>query len=131
MQNCGNEFYILNTTPLLGGINRFNSYIKKFHKLIRDLRRKVMDEKERYESAKKQVMEMKSFYSHLIVYLIMAVFFIVINLVTSPGVYWFYWPIIGWGIGVFFHGMETFKKGTFGKNWEEKKIQEIMQKDRK
>lgn len=90
-----------------------------------------MEDKERYENAKKQVMEIKSFYSHLIVYLIMSVFFIVVNLLTSPGFYWFYWPIMGWGVGVLFHGMETFKKGTFGKNWEERKIQEIMHKDRK
>ncbi len=39
------------------------------------------------------------FSSHCLSYYVS--FFIVGNLLTSPGFYWFYWPIIGWGVGVF------------------------------
>jgi len=34
--------------------------------------------------------------------------------------------MLGWGIGLLAHGMNVF---AIGKNWEEKKIQEIMNKD--
>ena len=26
-----------------------------------------------------------------------------INLVTTPGKYWFYWPLLGWGLGIIRH----------------------------
>jgi len=90
-----------------------------------------MENHESFESAKKQVMEIKGFYTHFIIYIIMAVFFLAINLITSPGTYWFYWPIFGWGIGVFFHALGTFNKGMMGKDWEERKIKELMEKDKK
>jgi len=93
--------------------------------------RKLMDEKEGFDKAKKRVMEIKGFYVHFLVYLVMSIFFLVINLLSSPGVYWFYWPILGWGIGVFFHAMGTFNKRFLGKDWEDKKIKEILEKDNK
>jgi hypothetical protein len=33
--------------------------------------------------------------------------------------------MLGWGLGVLFHAFETF---GYGKSWEEKKIQEILNK---
>jgi hypothetical protein len=42
---------------------------------------------------------------------------------------WFYWPLLGWGIGLFFHGMSVFVFSKFpGKQWEERKIKEVMNK---
>ena len=82
---------------------------------------------EKYEKAKKRVEEIKGFYSHLIVYAAVNVVLVIINLVTSPGVLWFYWPMLGWGIGLFFHGMGVFVFSRVpSRNWEEKKIKEIM-----
>ena len=82
---------------------------------------------EKYEKAKKRVEEIKGFYSHLIVYVCVNVALLIINLVTNPGVLWFYWPLLGWGIGVFFHGMGVFVFSRFpGKQWEKKKIEEVM-----
>jgi len=48
------------------------------------------------------------FIFHLAVYVGVNILLIVINLVTAPRHLWFIWPLIGWGIGVFFHGMSTF-----------------------
>jgi len=82
---------------------------------------------EKYEKAKKRVEEIKGFYSHLIVYLCVNVALLIINLVTSSGTLWFYWPLLGWGIGLFFHGMGVFVFSKFpGKRWEERKIKEVM-----
>ncbi|WP_374442218.1 2TM domain-containing protein [Epilithonimonas sp.] len=76
-----------------------------------------------YERAVKRVKELKSFYGNLISYCIVIPFLIIINLLTSPKEIWFYWPMLGWGIGLAAHGMNTF---AIGRNWEERKIQEIM-----
>ena len=85
-------------------------------------------EKLSYAEAKKIVKAKKSFYIHLSYYLFFSVFFFIINYLTSPEVWWFYWPIIGWGIGIFSHGMNVF--GFFGWNsdWEEKEIENLMNK---
>lgn len=79
-----------------------------------------------YERAVKRVKELKGFYGNLISYCIVIPFLVIINLLTSPRELWFYWPMLGWGIGLLAHGMNVF---AIGKNWEEKKIQEIMNKD--
>jgi len=54
---------------------------------------------------------------------------VLINLVTSPGALWFYWVTVFWGIGVIGHAIGVF--GKLGKNWEEKKIKELMEKDKR
>lgn len=76
-----------------------------------------------YERAVKRVKELKGFYGNLISYCIVIPFLVIINLLTSPEQLWFYWPMLGWGIGLLAHGMNTF---AIGRNWEEKKIREIM-----
>jgi hypothetical protein len=50
----------------------------------------------------------REFYRHLSIYLIFAAFFFLINLFTAPGSWWFFWPVLGWGIGVAFHFVGTF-----------------------
>ena len=84
-------------------------------------------EEERYFKARKRVEEIKGFYGNLIAYIVVNIGLLVINLLTSPNHLWFYWPMIGWGIGVAAHGMKVFNYMPFlGKEWEEKKIQEYM-----
>ena len=81
----------------------------------------------RYYSAKKKVNEIKGFYGNLASYIFVNVILLVINLVTSPEYLWFFWPLLGWGIGVIVHGMVVFQwLPFFGKDWEEKKINEFM-----
>lgn len=89
-----------------------------------------MKEQEKYEKAKKRVEEIKGFYTHLFIYLLVNLMFFVINILTAPGVWWFLWPLVGWGIFVFVHGFSIFVfPRLFGKEWEEKKIKEIMEKE--
>ncbi|WP_390450061.1 2TM domain-containing protein [Chryseobacterium sp. Alg-005] len=83
---------------------------------------------EAYEKAQKRVKEIKSFYSNLISYCIIIPFLAIINLTTSPKNIWFYFPMLGWGIGLVAHGMSVF---AIGKNWEDKKIREILEKQNK
>ncbi|MFO7815419.1 MAG: 2TM domain-containing protein [Halanaerobiales bacterium] len=86
-----------------------------------------MKEEEKYEKAKEKVKEIKDFYSHLLVYLVVNIGIFIINYIVSPGNYWFYWPLIGWGIGIAVHWTQVFGVSRIlGENWEKKKIKEIM-----
>jgi len=76
-----------------------------------------------YKEAKKKVKEEKKFYSHLGIYLVMSVFFVVLNLATSPDHLWFYWPMLGWGLGLFLQGVRVFTDIGLSKEWEEKRIE--------
>jgi hypothetical protein len=48
------------------------------------------------------------FYVHLFVYVAVNILLVVLNLKYSPQYHWFYWPLFGWGIGIFFHAMGVF-----------------------
>lgn len=89
-----------------------------------------MEENEKYLKAKKHVEEIKAFYIHLVIYLVINAGLALLNIYTSPGNYWFFWPLIGWGIGLFFHALGVFGPSLFfGKKWEEKKIRKFMEKN--
>lgn len=88
-------------------------------------------EKERYARTKKKVRELRDFYGHLIAYAGVNVMLFIINWVTSPGAWWFYWVTIFWGIGVMWHAISVFGASKVeSKDWEEKKIKEMMEKDK-
>ena len=89
-----------------------------------------MDEQTRYQEAKKQVEEIKGFYFHLVSYLLVNAVLVVVNLLTSPDYLWFIWPIMGWGVGLIIHGVSVFG-GLWGKSWEERKIKEIMEREKR
>jgi hypothetical protein len=54
----------------------------------------------------------RSFMAHLIPYLAVNTFLVVLNLVTTPGTFWAVYPIICWGLGLFFHGWAVYRKPT-------------------
>ncbi|MDH4211142.1 MAG: 2TM domain-containing protein [candidate division WOR-3 bacterium] len=96
------------------------------------MKEKKANDQESYERAKKRVEELKSFYSHLFVYLAVNAGLFLLNILTSPSHLWFYWPLIGWGIGLAIHGLSVFgTQKMLGKDWEERKIQELMEKEKK
>jgi hypothetical protein len=89
------------------------------------------NEEDKYYLAKKKVEELKGFYGNLLSYIIVNLVLIFINLYTSPNYLWFFWPLLWWGIGVVFHGFKVFTVlPVLGKDWEEKKIREIMEREK-
>lgn len=90
----------------------------------------IPKEDRRYEIARKRVEEKKKFYQHLTTYLTMSIFFVVLNLFTSPGRWWFIFPVLGWGIGIVSQYFKVF--GPPGLNtdgdWEERALQEELRK---
>ncbi len=92
----------------------------------------------KYNRAKKKVDDIKGFYSHLTVYLIVNVAIIAVRIGVFSGdnisfeiPHWtiFTTPFF-WGIGLFFHGLWVFSDQlSFLKNWEDRKIQEFMKEE--
>jgi hypothetical protein len=90
-----------------------------------------MEERERYAKAQKRAEELKEFYQHLVAYVLVNTFLLVVNLLTSPGYLWVRWPIFGWGIGLALHAASVFGRTRFwGDKWQERKIKELMDRDR-
>ncbi len=82
-----------------------------------------------YKEARRHVKQLRGFYRHALTYLVVVSFLAVINFITSPGRLWIQWVIFGWGIGLVSHGLSVFAfRGVFGKNWEERKISEYLDK---
>ncbi|MFN0729195.1 2TM domain-containing protein [Polaribacter gochangensis] len=98
-----------------------------------------MIEENKYVKAKKRVEKLKGFYNHAAFYIIINGFFIgrriykdisygdcFLDAFTEISNYrLFFW----WGIVLIFHGLNVYKFNFFGKKWEERKIQEEMNKD--
>ncbi|OIV43736.1 2TM domain-containing protein [Flavobacterium johnsoniae] len=87
-------------------------------------------EGERYYHAQKRVKEIKAFYEHLTVYILVNPIVIVVNIMTSPGYLWFIWCLMGWGMAIVLHGLKVFSLPPFfNEKWEERKIREILEKE--
>ena len=82
-------------------------------------------EQEAYYRAKKRVEDIKGFFGNLVSYCVVIPFLIVINYRTSWGNQWFWFPMLGWGMGVIFHAFGVF----YGKDWEERKIKQFLEKE--
>lgn len=89
------------------------------------------NEEDKYYLAKKKVENIKGFYSNLTSFIGVNIVLIFINLYTTPHHLWFYWPLLWWGVGVLFHGLKVFEVfPVLGKGWEERKIRELMDKEK-
>jgi hypothetical protein len=95
---------------------------------------------EQYNLAYKKVKKIKGFYSHLRVYLIVNVIIIISNLnrdffghsAYENGLLdWHtYSTALYWGIALLIHAFTVFGPDVFfGKDWEQKKIREYMEKE--
>lgn len=84
------------------------------------------NENNAYLRAKEQVKKLKGFYGSLISYCFVIPFLIFINLSYSSQFQWFWFPMLVWGMGLTFQGLEVF---GYGKSWEQRKINEILNKN--
>jgi hypothetical protein len=86
---------------------------------------------EKLKKARERVKKKKEFYSHLSTYVVMGIFFFVLNAVTAFGSWWFHWPLLGWGIGVLFHYFDVFGLpgvGDISDEWEAREIEAEMRR---
>ncbi|UQD57755.1 2TM domain-containing protein [Flavobacterium sp. K5-23] len=95
------------------------------------------EENEILEMARKKVKKLKGFYTHMLIYLIGVVLFVLKEYFGAPlnffpVKYLSFMVMAIWSVAFFISAIDiliTFQ--FFGKNWEERKIQRIMEKESK
>lgn len=94
-------------------------------------------EKERYERAVKRVKRIRGFYIHTLVYVVINIMIVIINIQKlGAGESYFQWhnffTLLFWGIGLLAHGLSVFLPNIIlGNDWEERKIKEFMNNEKK
>lgn len=90
----------------------------------------------RYKEAERRVKKIKNFYVFIFIYFAVNIFILYLNYnELKPGetiwqLKYFSLPFF-WGLGVIFYGMRVFIPNfLLGNNWEEKKIKELMDKEK-
>ena len=97
----------------------------------------LSNDQQRYERALRRVKAVSGFYRHLAVYLLVNLFLVARKYFTlESGEEFFafstFYTAFFWGIGLAFHGFGVFWSNVFfGRNWEERKVRELMEKDKK
>ncbi len=90
------------------------------------------EERQRYQRARAHVKALKGFYIHATTFVLVNLALFAINVLVG-GPWWFYWPLLGWGIGLGAHALGVFGfggGGPWGRDWEERKIREMMDEER-
>ena len=92
---------------------------------------------QKYIRAQKRVKAIKGFYVHLFVSLGVNAFLLLARIISGEGVdllldWSSYGTMFFWGIGLAFHAFGVFGMDfILGKSWEDRKIKELMDKDKK
>ena len=97
------------------------------------------NEEIKYLRVKKRIEDLKGFYIHLAVYIIVNIFISGVQIIEKAtneesiseifSNFDVYGVWIFWGIGIAFHTLKVFGFDFFlGKDWEERKIKEFMDK---
>lgn len=89
------------------------------------------EKESKYYRAKERVESIKKFYTSVLSYVIFICFLAGLNYWVDEWSYpWFLWAAFGWGIGLIFQAVKVFGfNPILGKNWEERKINELMRED--
>jgi hypothetical protein len=67
-----------------------------------------MQNQDVYKTARRRVEAKLGFYIHVAIYVIVNALLVFLNLTYTPQYLWFLWPVLGWGIGIFFHALGVF-----------------------
>ena len=103
--------------------------------IINKLKKNIMEtyktsQEQKLENAKKHVKKIKGFYTHALVFVLVNLFIIFSNgFIENKGLENMdnYYTAFFWGFGLLAHGLSVFGGEFFlGRNWEERKIQEIL-----
>ena len=86
-----------------------------------------MTQDDRYSNAKKIVQARRGLYGHAMTYVIVNGALFMIDYLT-PGGPWFYWPLIGWGVGLLINVLVVLTGLNPGSVAEERAIQRYLEK---
>jgi hypothetical protein len=87
-----------------------------------------MNSNDRYHRAKARVAALRGFYIHLVVFSLVNGGLVLLNLLITPVYLWFFWPLLGWSIGLGAHALSVFG-GFLGRDWEEQQIGKLLKQD--
>lgn len=133
LQNIINRYAILThrKVQIEETKNQFSVSLPILTKQITTMEHTKTISEDRYLKAQKRVEDLKGFYGNLTSYIVVNIGLLILNLLTTPKQLWFYYPLLGWGIGVAIHAMSVFNYMPFlNRDWEAKKIQELMDKEK-
>ena len=105
----------------------FDIYLPILTKQLQPMETNQPTNQELYLKAKKRVEDLKGFYGNLFSYCLVIPLLIFINYRTYWEFKWFFFPMLGWGLGLAMHALQTF---GYAQTWEEKKIKELMEKEK-
>ena len=93
----------------------------------------ISPETDAVDRARRRVQEIKGFYLHTAIYMLVNIGLIFVYAFSSASGFWPIWPIMGWGIGLLSHGLATFRlvPSFFSKDWEARKVQQYLDKDKR
>ena len=131
LQNIVNRYALLTARKvrIVQDATSFKVYLPILTKQLTKMKTTNFNEEyNAYARAKERVKQLKGFYGNLISYCIVIPSLALINYFTYFGYQWFWFPMLGWGMGLTFHAFGVF---GYGKSWEERKIQEIINKEKK
>ncbi|MCB9038985.1 MAG: 2TM domain-containing protein [Lewinellaceae bacterium] len=84
-----------------------------------------------YQAARSRVREKKRFYRRLGIFVALSVFFLLLNVLTSFGSWWFMWPILGMGLGIAIKYFKIFGfpgVGSIDEDWEDREMEKEMRR---
>jgi hypothetical protein len=83
-------------------------------------------ESELREQAIKRLKKRRDFHGHVLIYLMVNAFLVVIWAMTMPdGFFWPVFPIVGWGIGVVMNAWDVYFVEDFGEEDINREIERI------
>ena len=108
---------------IISDTEKFQVKLPLLTKEIKVMQTDYINQSEKYLRAKKRVDELKNFYYGLVSYCVVIPFLIFINYQTYWGYKWFWYPMLGWGLGMAIQGARLI---GFNKGWEQRKVKEFM-----
>ncbi|MDT0641475.1 2TM domain-containing protein [Zunongwangia sp. F363] len=96
------------------------------------------ENRELYEYARKRTLQKKRLFQHFVIFLIGAVFLIVLNVVIGYqedfkplGYNWFVWAVLLWALIFLIHFFNVFVVHTFmGKEWQDRQMELLVKKQK-
>jgi hypothetical protein len=85
--------------------------------------------KESLEDARRHVRRKRIFYTVVAIWIALSLMWLTIDLLDDSSSFWFYWPMLGTGIGVAITGIVLLGiGGLFGAEWERREIDKYLRR---
>ena len=84
----------------------------------------TLEEKE----LRKQIKRQASFYRRCVMMGVLVVFLFIINMLTSPGTLWFFWPALPILFTLTLNGFRVFGKAHFSEEWEQRRLEKMKRR---